>query len=199
MMEGSQPFHLAFSETESKMLTIIAGAKTTIEFLLASNQAVDVRDVTVAQPAKPIRDRFWIDNFRSNKPKRVNERKTNQFFPLFAEIPKLEFFRMLLAESNGLIADEQARRSFRKRRRCRCRDEPRTQLSLIEQTTQQIAGGFCGRVEFNLFYIGNLADVGDDNAVNRAVRRNRNAVHDPVDWVAEKFETRNERNIELAT
>src|SRR5207244_2564878 len=89
--------------------------------------------------------------------------------------------------------------SFRKRRRCRCCDEPRSQLSLIEQTTQQIAGGFRGRVEFNLFYIGHFAHVGDDNAINRAVRRNRNAVHDPVDWVAEKFETRNERNIELAT
>src|SRR5260370_29044987 len=139
MMEGSQPFHLAFSETESKMLTIIAGAKTTIEFLLAGNQAVDVREVTVVQPAKPTRDRFWIDNFRSNKPKRVNEGKTNQFFPLFAEIPKLEFFRMLLPESNGLIADEQARRSFRKRRRCRCFDQPRRPLSLIDQTTQHIA------------------------------------------------------------
>ena len=51
MIEGSQPFHLAFSETESKMLTVIAGAKTMIEFLLAGDQAVDVREITVAQSA----------------------------------------------------------------------------------------------------------------------------------------------------
>ena len=40
------------------------------------------------------------------------------------------------------------------------------------------------RIELDLFYFRNVPDVRNDNAVDRAVRRNRNAVHDFVNWVA---------------
>ena len=37
----------------------------------------------------------------------------------------------------------------------------------------------------------------DDHAVNRASARDRNAIDDAIDRIAEKFETGNERNIEI--
>jgi hypothetical protein len=38
----------------------------------------------------------------------------------------------------------------------------------------------------------------DDYAVNRSVRGNRNVINDPVDRVAQKFETGDKRNIKFA-
>ncbi len=39
----------------------------------------------------------------------------------------------------------------------------------------------------------------DDNAVDRSGRRNRNIIHDLVDWIAQKFETGSKRDIQLAS
>jgi hypothetical protein len=38
----------------------------------------------------------------------------------------------------------------------------------------------------------------DNHAVNRSGRRNRNIIHDLVDWVAQKFETGSKGYIKLA-
>src|SRR6267142_1030779 len=123
MMEPVEAFLFAFSKTESEMLAVIAVAKTAIEFLFVSNQFADVREILVAQCAQPIRNRFWIGYFRSHEPERINERKAHKFFPVFAKVPKLEFISMLFPETNGLVANEQTRASFRGRR-CRSCDEP---------------------------------------------------------------------------
>ncbi len=39
----------------------------------------------------------------------------------------------------------------------------------------------------------------DYHAVNRSGRRNRNIIHDPVDWIAQKFETGSKGDIKLAS
>ena len=54
-----------------------------------------------------------------------------------------------------------------------------------------------GRIECNLFHVGELATMSDANAVNRPVGSDRNAIDDPVNRITQKFETRNQRNIEI--
>jgi len=39
--------------------------------------------------------------------------------------------------------------------------------------------------------------VRDDHAVNRAIGRDRDAIDNRVDWIAQKLEARDERNVEL--
>src|ERR1700730_224578 len=130
-MEGAETFLLAYSKTESEMLPVIAVAKIAIEFLLAGNQIVEAREILVAQRAQPIRDCFLIDNFMSHEPEGVNKWKADKVFPIFAKVPKLEFAPVFLPETNRLVADEQARRSF-SGKRCRCCHEPRPQLQLAK-------------------------------------------------------------------
>jgi hypothetical protein len=39
----------------------------------------------------------------------------------------------------------------------------------------------------------------DYHTVNRAGRRNRGVIHDPVDWIAQKFETGSKGDIKLTS
>ena len=63
---------------------------------------------------------------------------------------------------------------------------------------QKIARGLSGRIERDFFYFGEFAAMGDNYAVNRAVRRDRNAVNNAIDRIAQEFKTGNERDVQLA-
>src|SRR5262249_49216078 len=65
--------------------------------------------VFIAQSAQSIRDSSWISHFWPDKPKRINKRKSDEFPPVFAEVPKEKSIGVLLPETDGLIADEQTR------------------------------------------------------------------------------------------
>ena len=65
--------------------------------------------VLIAQIAQAVCDLFWIGDFRANKPESVHKRKSDRFLPVFSEIPERKFIRVLFAETDGLIADEQSR------------------------------------------------------------------------------------------
>jgi hypothetical protein len=65
--------------------------------------------IFIAQDAQSIRDLFWISYLGPNKPERINKRQSDEFPPLFAEVPERKFLSILLPETDGLIADEQLR------------------------------------------------------------------------------------------
>ena len=54
------------------------------------------------------------------------------------------------------------------------------------------------RIKFDFLEVREPATVRDYYTVNRAVGRNRNVLNDSVNWVAQKLETGNERDIKLA-
>ena len=66
-----------------------------------------------------------------------------------------------------------------------------------EQAAQQIPRSFRCRIEFDFFKLGNFSGVSHYDAVNGAVGRNGNAVDDPIDRIAQKFETGYERKIKI--
>ena len=65
--------------------------------------------VLISQIAQAVCDLFWIGDFRANKPESVNKRKSDGFLPVFSEVPERKFVRVLLPETDGLIADNQSR------------------------------------------------------------------------------------------
>ena len=98
------------------MLTIITREEFAIELpsparVTASgydvfDHVVEMGQVFIAQSAQSIRDLFWISDFGADKPESVNKRKSDEFLPLFTEVPENEFISILLPETEGLIADE---------------------------------------------------------------------------------------------
>ena len=104
----AQTFPFFLSKTESEIFSVIAMAKIVIEIFLLADQVVDLGQVFIAQRAQTVCDQFYVDHFRPNQPKGVDERKTRKLVPLLAEVPKVKFVLVLLSEANRLIADEQA-------------------------------------------------------------------------------------------
>ncbi len=99
----------------------------------------------------------------------------------------------MLPEANRLVANDQTRRIIRS-----SRGDARIEIQFSEQAPQQVTRRLGGRIEGNLLYVGEFAAIGDDDAVNRPVGGYRNAVNDPVNWIAQKLKTRDQRNIQIA-
>src|SRR5256885_8014801 len=131
-MEYAQAFFLALSKTKSEMLAEIAVVKAALEFLFVGNQILEVREVLVAQCAQPIRDRFWLDNFRSHKPERINKWKLRHALPFFSQIPVLISGAKFLAKSNRVITyEEPGATAFERRKQVGGNlDTPKTLSSL---------------------------------------------------------------------
>src|SRR5438067_6465934 len=70
------------------------------------DRVLKISKVCIAQGAQRVRDSFWIRDFRANKPKRVNKRKSDELPPLFTQVPKRKFVSVLLSDVDGLITDE---------------------------------------------------------------------------------------------
>jgi len=120
--ERSQTFLLPSPQTESEMLTIVAGKKPGFKTFFGCDQAVEMGQILVAQGAQPICNRFRIDNFRPNKPKRINKRKIEKSFPLLTKVPELKLVFVLQSKTDCLIADEKSGTV-----RADCRRRPRNQ------------------------------------------------------------------------
>lgn len=114
--ENAQTLFFFFTKAESKVFTVIARKEFGSESLLGAgirdpgysfcDQVVEVGKVFIAQSAKTVRDLFWIADFGTDKPERVNERDIEQSHPLFSEVPETEFIPMLLAKADRLITDQ---------------------------------------------------------------------------------------------
>jgi hypothetical protein len=76
--------------------------------------------------------------------------------------------------------------------------QTRGQSELDEKTTQKVDRSFRCRIKFDFLDIRERAAVCDYYTVNRSVGRNRNVVNYSINWVAQKFETGNERDVERA-
>jgi hypothetical protein len=117
--EDSQTLFFFFAKAESKMFTVIARKEFTSESPLGTgvgylgytfcNQVIEIVKVSISEIAEAVCDSFWIADFGTNKPESVNKRKSDGFLPLFPEVPERKFVRVLLPETDGLIADEQSR------------------------------------------------------------------------------------------
>src|SRR5262249_16637555 len=140
---------------------------------------VEIRQVFITQSAQAIRDRFRIRDFGANEPERVNKRKIDKLLPLLAEVPKLKFTRVTFAKANGVIANKQlcamgrpqtaANSTLAVCARRNAADQTRRQLELGEKTTQEIDRSLRCRIELDLFDLGEVPLVRDNDAVNRAV------------------------------
>src|SRR4030095_14974067 len=73
------------------------------------DQVVKIGKVCIAQGAQRVRDLFRIGDFGANKPERVNKRKSDEFLPLFTQVPERKFVSVLLSEIDGLITNEKLR------------------------------------------------------------------------------------------
>src|SRR3954451_4853129 len=70
------------------------------------DRVLKISKVCIPQGAQGVRDSFWIRDFRANKPERVNKRESDEFLPLFAQVPERKFVSVLLSDIDGLISDE---------------------------------------------------------------------------------------------
>ena len=67
-----------------------------------------------------------------------------------------------------------------------------------EQAAQQIHGCFRRRIEFYFIDFRDFPLMCNNNAVNRSGGGNGNVIDDSVNWIAQKFEAGDERDIEIA-
>ena len=105
-----------------------------------------------------------------------------------------------IAKTNRLVADEKFREAGRESplHQARAKNKSRCQAHLSQQAAQQIYSRLRRRIDFDLLDLGQLAAVRDENAVDRPVRRNRDAIDQRVNRIPEKFQTGDERDLERA-
>jgi len=114
--EDSQAFLFLFLEPESKMFSVIAPEEFATDSLpLAGgvdpaynfpDQVVKISKVCLARGAQRVRNLFWVRDFGANKPERVNKGESDEFLPLFTQVPEIKFVSVLLSDVDGLIPDE---------------------------------------------------------------------------------------------
>ena len=102
----AQACSFLFSKAEAQVFAVITATKIAIELFLFGDQFVDAGQVLITQAAQTVGDWFGIDNLGADKPERVHERKTDNFVPLFAEVPEIKFVSVQLTKTNRLIANE---------------------------------------------------------------------------------------------
>src|SRR6266404_3841025 len=197
--EHRQAFFFLRSILIAKTIPQIELAKVRVEFALAGDERIELAQVVVPSGAQTVRDRLGRSYLGPDQPKRIDKRKLRLFLPFFAEVPELKCLLAFVPEPDRLVADEKLREA----RRESALDEPRAdhklrrQPDLRQETAEQIYSGLRSGIDLDLLDLGEVAAVPDKNAVHRAARRDRNAVDERVNRVAQKFETGNERDVEL--
>ena len=121
-----------------------------------------------------------------------------ELLPFLSEVPELKGRRIIVAKPDRLVADEK----LREPRRDRALHQPGTDDKLGrkagfgEKTAQQVYGSLRRGIDLDLLDVREVSLVRDEDAVHRPVRRNGNAVDERVNGVAQKFETRDERDLQ---
>src|ERR1051325_11669172 len=163
LVKGAQAFFLLFSKTESQVLPEIAAAKRGIELLFVCDQLVDVCEIFIAQSAESIANRLCITEFRSDEPKRIDERKIDKSFPFPAQIPKPKL-RAIAPKTDRLVADEKLRIASGGIEQHSSQPVP-----FRQQASQQRDRSLRRRVQSDFLRVRNFATMRDDHAVNRPV------------------------------
>ena len=108
--------------------------------------------------------------------------------------------RTSFPKTDGLIADEELRESRRNSsldQRSSCH-QFRSESGFGQKTTQQVDRRLRGRVDFDLVDLGKFSGVGEEDAVDRPMRRDTNAIDQDIDRIPKKFEARDERDLQRA-
>jgi len=68
------------------------------------DQVVEIGKVCSRKARSRVRDLLWDRRTSgANKPERVNKRESDEFLPLFAQVPEGKFVSVLLSDVDGLI------------------------------------------------------------------------------------------------
>ena len=108
MLKGDQPFLFPWAESELDALAIIMFAECGIEVRTRRNQFVESLQILIQLRAQTIGDHLWRRDAWPNQPKRIDEWKTGESVPGFAQVPVAKACTMFLPKADRLIADDQA-------------------------------------------------------------------------------------------
>jgi hypothetical protein len=175
-------------------------AEVRAEFAFSGDEGIELAHVIVPAGAKRVRDRLGGRDLGPDEPERIDKRKLGPFLPFLPEVPKLKGLFALVAKPDRLVSNEEFReaRGNRALHETRPKDKPRREPAFREEAPQEIDASLGGGIDFDLLDLGEIAVVRNEDAVNGTAGGDRNAVDQGVNGVSQKFETGNQRYVELS-